>query len=294
MRIKYTLTLIAAACSLSLVGKWCIKQTDGFQITRITSSLPPEACWDVPTPTVEQECLLDKALEQPFTYLAKGGQAYAFVSQDNTVVLKLFKMHRFHQYKSLYHVKIPGWMDVWRVRLLYLQKRKLKRAFNGSTLAYTLLRDETGLLYLNLNPNQKFKRRFVTLVDKLGISHRVSLEHIPFSLQMKVDKAFPTIASRLTEHDVEGAKRIVKEMFTYFKTRRDKCLIDLDGALRRNIGVSQGKVVSIDIGGFVLAEPAQCQTHFFADIGRMRKNLSRISPELPLYLDTLLSESNTL
>ena len=279
---------------MSLIGKWCIKQTEGFQITRITSALPPEECWALPTPTVEQECLLDQALEQPFIYLAKGGQSYAFVSQDNTVVLKLFKMHRFHQYKSLYRVKIPGWMDIWRIRLLYLQKRKLKRAFNGSTLAYTLLRNETGLLYLNLNPNPKFKRRFVTLVDKLGISHRVSLEHVPFSLQMKVDKAFPTIVARLTEHDMEGAKRIVKEMFTYFQTRRDKCLIDLDGALRRNIGFLQEKVVSIDIGGFVLAEPAQCQTHFFADIGRMRKNLSPISPELLLYLDTLLAASDEL
>ena len=54
------------------------------------------------------------------------------------------------------------------------------------------------------------------------------------------------------------------------------------------------KVVSIDIGGFVLAEPAQCQTHFFADIGRMRKNLSPISPELLLYLDTLLAASDEL
>lgn len=288
MRIRAILILLSGAFCLILIGKWCLKQTDGFQITRITSSVPAQECWAIPSPNREQELLLDSLLEQPFTYLSKGGQAYAFISKDQTIVLKLFKMHRFYQCKSLYKVRIPGWIDLWRIRLLELQKNKLRRAFNGNTLAYTLFREETGMLYLNLNANPALKNKHVILVDKLHISHRVSLEHIPFSLQIKVEKAFPLIASRWIHHDQQGAKHLVREMFHYFNTRKNKRLIDLDGALRRNMGILQEKVVSIDSGGFALAEPELCQAHFLKDVARLRNSLNQISPELALYLDTLM------
>ncbi|MBS0605157.1 MAG: hypothetical protein JSS60_09020 [Verrucomicrobia bacterium] len=56
----------------------------------------PSAEWGLPALTEDEQREVDRILTQKFTYLARGSQAFAFISEDGKYVLKLFKQHKWH------------------------------------------------------------------------------------------------------------------------------------------------------------------------------------------------------
>ena len=76
-------------------------QSDGFSIERISNVFAP-AGNELSALTKNEKIILKKICEQPFVYLGKGSQAYAFQSQDGQYVLKLFKG---------YHLKPIPWLE---------------------------------------------------------------------------------------------------------------------------------------------------------------------------------------
>jgi hypothetical protein len=209
--------------------RFCHMQTAGFQTVKVISYLSPEAQWDLPTDLPR----LDPLLSQPFFYLDKGGQSYAFLSQDGKIVLKLFKMSNIRQYPFLNH-----------------QRDKLERLFGSAHLAYTQLRCETGLLYLTLNPDPELEGRSLLLVDKLGITHKLPLGHIPFALQKRADRAMLLLKKHVKRREMKAAQEVLDAMLFALQTRRDKGIHDRDPALRRNLGITEGHALFMDIGSF--------------------------------------------
>src|SRR3989304_3794415 len=83
------------------VERFCYVQTQGF---RVEKSLPPphrDVRWHFPAPSEEERIELKKTLSQPFTFLSKGNECYAFVSEDGQYVLKFFKHQIFSHYVFL-------------------------------------------------------------------------------------------------------------------------------------------------------------------------------------------------
>src|ERR1700722_581245 len=64
--------------------------TDDFRIANITHDIPYHPEWDTSL-SHEELAQLKSILDQPFTYIGKGAQAYAFASEDGKYVLKFFK-----------------------------------------------------------------------------------------------------------------------------------------------------------------------------------------------------------
>ncbi|MBS0604358.1 MAG: hypothetical protein JSS60_04880 [Verrucomicrobia bacterium] len=278
--------------------KFCHRQTDGFQIVKIHSDLPASPQWETQAPTSQELENLSSIFSRPFHYLDSGGQCYAFVSEDGNMVLKLFKMHHLRQYPWLQRISLPGIFDRLRVHFLLLQKRKLERVFTSSKIAYKELKKESGLLYLNLNPNPALSAHRLKLIDKLGIAHEVSLAQVPFVLQYKADNAFKTLRFHLLHQDISSAKLVIREIFECLSARYEKGIKDLDPALRRNIGLLKDRAINIDIGSFYLANAPITNEEFrqelLNDTHRMRKWLKKRSKELTVYFDSLVEEIQLL
>ena len=178
-------------------ARFCHRQTEGFQLAKISSPLPISQEWQLPAASQQQIDSLKALFSQPFSYLDSGGQCYAFLSGDKKIVLKLFKLHHLYQYPfSLSNFSL-GIFDRWRIQFLLLQKQKLDKVFSSSKIAYTELKNETGLLFVNLNPSKQFEDLQLTLIDNIGIAHHLDMSAVPFVLQERADNPFTALRSHL-------------------------------------------------------------------------------------------------
>ena len=295
MKLLHKVLLVAVAVFVFWrIERFCHKKTDGFQIVKIYSHLPASPQWATPPPIAQDMQDLQDIFSQPFFFLDSGGQCYAFISQDGKLVLKLFKMHHIRQYSLLHKIPLPGVFNYWKNQFLLLQERKLNRIFSSSQIAYTKLKKETGLLYLNLNPMPQLDNLHLTLIDKIGIEHRISLKNVPFVLQHKADNPFDMLRFHLLHRDMTAAKDVIRDIFECLAARTQKGVVDTDPALRRNIGLLKNQAISIDIGSFILAaEPMTIEDkkqELLNDTRRMHRWLRKRSLELAGYLDSLIAE----
>lgn len=290
---KLALILIAGT-SLYSIKKFCHAQTDGFQVVKIISDISFSKEWEIPSLDSAESGKLQSIFSQPFHYLDCGGQSYAFLSQDGKIVLKFFKMHHLRQYPWLYKVALPPFLDKFKWMALLYQKQRLERVFSSCKIAYSELKDETGLLYMNLNTNAELKTLHVKLIDKIGIAHELSLSNIPFVLQYKADNAFKTLRAHLKKQDLRAAKNVVKEIVNFLALRHQKGIKDLDPAPRRNIGLVETQAIAIDIGSFYHIEKPiseeEVKLGLIQDTRRMRKWLEKRSKELTDYFDAIIAD----
>ena len=291
--LKSSLKIFSLILAIWAVSKFCHIQTQGFQIVKIVSHLPSYSQWETPAPSPTEMSQLKAVLSQPFIYFDSGGQSYAFLSQDGRFVLKLLKMHNVRQYPALYRIGLPGVLDRLRVQFLLWQKQKLERVFSSSHLAYTQLKEESGLLFLNLNPAPVYTEVEITLIDNLGIQHRLDLAKVPFALQYRADRVFTTLRLHLLHKDIPSCRKVIEDVVSCLQARYEKGIVDADPAVRRNIGLLKDRAIAIDIGSFFLPTCLQPKEELRKDTRRLRKWLQKRSPELAAYLDRLVSEADT-
>ncbi len=280
--------LIAIGCFWA-VSKFCHFQTQGFQTVKIVSHLSPSPQWETPLASPNEMARLKAIFSQPFSYFGSGGQSYAFLSQDGQVVLKLFKMHNVRQYPLLYRLALPGVLDRFRIAFLQWQKQKLERVFSSSRLAYTKLQEDSGLLFLNLNPAPQYEELEITLIDNIGVVHRLNLSKIPFALQYRADPALTTLRFHLLHKDLYSCRKVLENVVDCLSARYQKGISDYDPSVRRNIGLLKDRAISIDIGSFFYSPELEPKKELLKDTRRLRRWLKRHSPELAFYFDELIS-----
>jgi len=219
------------------VERFCHRQTDGFALVNIQSPLIYDERW-----AVDNNCNLADLVTGPFHYLSCGAQSYVFKSCDDRYVLKFFK----HQ-----HMRIPPWIEpLWlprpidRVRTRKLEKKQKVRdqAFESLSIAFKELKEETGLCYLHLNKTSDLDQ-VVTLVDKLGIPHEISLDEYEFVIQKKGELAYDYLK------DHQGVEPL-KELVHLAVNRCKKGINDKDPDFATNFGFIQGRPIQIDTGRF--------------------------------------------
>jgi hypothetical protein len=216
------------------VAKFCKLQTGSFTISRITSSLSFHPEWETPL-----EADLD-ILCQPYTYLAKGAQAFVFASQDGKYVIKFFRHH---------HMSAPFWIKALPFeqarRHVAKKEAKLQKDFASYKLAYDRFREETGLIFLHLNKTDHLKLK-LDLVDKLGIHHPIDLDQYEFLVQRRADLLYPALEA-LSE---EQAKIALTNLVMLLKTRMEKGIFDKDPDLNTNFGLIGTTPIQIDFGRY--------------------------------------------
>jgi hypothetical protein len=203
-------------------------------------------------------------LNQPFRYLDKGLQFFAFLSEDGQYVLK-FVNHT-----------ITTW------RLLFISWEAAKFApdlFQSCELTYHQLKKETELLAIHLKPDES-EQHFVTLFDHLGNAHRVNLNATSYLLQKKVNRAKE---NPITRSDIQCLVKTIKN-------RQTKGIINQDPKIP-NVGFHDSLAIEIDIGAFSQPHAKDLPSAIKEEQIKWKKRLKKYDPALAEYF-TLQFENN--
>jgi hypothetical protein len=230
-----------------------------------------------PSEEVKKEAL--EILNQPFTYLSYGGQSTVYESLDKKYVIKFFnprmviKENWFHQFAKLRRLNSLKWIT----NTYFRQKLRLKKYFLRYELAFKDLKEETGLVYVHLDPSTALSQTMV-LTDKEGNPHQFNLDAYPFVLQKKVELTMHHLDRLLKNGDVNGAKEGVKQIYELFLSRAQKGYTDRLQTLHKNYGFFEGRAVQLDVGRIrkipAISENPQKE---------MERIISNITPSLAHY-----------
>lgn len=184
------------------------------------------------------------SLQKPFTYLSKGGQSFVFLSQDGKYVLKIFHYDSCRMPQgSRIVARARKWSGLSHRRFIPAPE-KIKKTFQACALAYQFAKEQTGLVYIHLNPKKGLPK--LTLVDCLGRNHLLDPSQVRFALQKRAE---PLLAAFF-----EQPKQPLFLSFHTLLEDLSSCgIMNNDSRLNGNFGVLNGRVVAIDFGSFIYA-----------------------------------------
>lgn len=242
--------LVALLVVAALVGveRFSHALTDGFSYPNITSSLSYNPKWEI---TFEPEDLseLETALDQPYSYLESGSQSYVFISEDNNYVLKFFKHKRWRMNPFYEKLPLPKTLAEKRERWKRKKKETVASTFGSCKIAYTVFKNETGVIFVHLNKNHPFNHTII-LKDRIGLKHHIQLGDVEFVVQKKAIPTGEYLLSLKKEGKTKEAKEALRKLLAFTEMRAKKGFSDKDPHLIRNFGFIDGKAVELDIGGF--------------------------------------------
>lgn len=212
-------------------------------------------------------------LDQKFFFLGKGSQAYAFLSQDGTHVLKFYKQHIYEPPSVLAHLPFGPWKAAYEAK-----KRKFLRTASSTQLAFKEFKEETGLLYVHLLPTAELKHK-VKLFDKKGREQMVDLDTAAFVIQKRADLIYPHLAALMKEGKVEEAKQALTSLFSLLEKFGRRGVVENDPILRKNFGFIGGVAAQIDVGKMRI-EPALTNTDTY------KNDIPNITSSLNTWLET--------
>ncbi len=276
--------LLIALCLIGVaigVERLYYRQNGGFKLSKIFSN-------NLPITTEEDLSVIDPFLDQTFHFLGSGGTSYVFLGEDGKTILKLFKHQHLTTASFFFH--FPASTDLWRLQLLLAREKKHSHKrqpffFQSCRLAEQYLKQQTGLLFLCLQPNLHFKKP-IRLIDAWGFSHMCDLSHTEFALQQKAELLFPYLEKHLGNK--EQMKQAIDSLLALIRIRCEQGIGDRDPNLLINFGFIEDKAVEFDLGSFFLnpelKTPFAIAKESFFSTYALQKWLEKHSPELLNYL----------
>ncbi len=220
--------------------------SQGFNVDKIASSLAFHQEWEVVNPSLE---IIPSGT---LTYLGSGAQCYAFLSKDQQVVVKFFKMKHMTPNKWLKMFPLPG-LERNYFRRVEKREKRLQETFAAARDAFSILGEETGVLYVHLNRTKNIKRE-VLLIGRCGEKVRVALDEVPFIVQKRAEPLGSCLQRHIERGDLDGAKSALRSLKQLIRAREEKGYFDQDLVIGTTYGFIGDQAVQIDFGRLVRAE----------------------------------------
>jgi hypothetical protein len=271
--------------------RFCYKRTGGFAFYKICSALQTDPRWEIPPLSSKERETLEHIFERPFYYLGKGAQAYVFASEEGNHVIKFCRFD--HLRPPLWWISsiLPFAWERARLERLVHKRGRLEQELDSYKIAFTDMKEETGLIYIHLNKGSEWKRK-ITLYDKGGVSHSVDLDQMEFLVQKKASLVYPTLAQLMQEGNETLARSHIASLIDLLRSRCTLGIFDKDPDLITNFGFIQGKAVQIDVGRFLLREEMQTPLEIHEELVRITRRfrnwLEEEYPSLAPYLEETL------
>lgn len=256
---------IVTALLLFGAARLYYRLTDDFRLSNMTYQLPFEAPWQVPILTSVEHKQLAQILDQKFSYIGKGAQCYAFVSEDQQYVLKFFKFK--HLKPSLFVDLIPSIspFKAYKQSCIERKRRKLIGVFDGYDLAFRENRKGSELLYLHLIPTQTLKQQ-VTVIDKIGMENRINLDEVVFLVQRKGETFRSRLQKLLNQDRVKDAEQAISGILAMYVSEYKKGIYDRDHGVMHNTGFVGDQPFHLDVGKFSKEERMQNADFYKKDL----------------------------
>ena len=248
MKILRKLFFLSAALLLIWGAAYSYNQiTDGFSIRQMSSSLPPYPEFEVPL-SKEKKAMLQACLSQPFRYIGKGCQFYAFESADGKYVLKFLKHKHLRPFTWLRAVPMPRKLREISDAKIERRQERVRNLFSSCKLAYEEMEEETGLLYIHLNRTPALENK-VVIVDKFGLKHHIEVDQHEYVIQKRaipVKEAFAHVQSE------EELRKLIEQLIAVVAARCEKGIADRDRSFVQNVAfcVHEPRALFIDTGQF--------------------------------------------
>lgn len=200
--------------------------------------------------------LLDTILDQPFRQFGQGDQMTAFESADGKYVLKLFNPRVPLQKK--WYLSWKHWKRTYSLKWInhewFQTSRRLEKMFHRLKIAYSVLREETGLIFLHLSPSNKLTHT-ARLIDKKGKEHLLPLNQTPFVLQRKAVLVSDYLDQLARENRTKEILEAIGRIEELFAKRLRLAITDENQTMDKNYGFIDGRPIQIDVGK-LRVEPA--------------------------------------
>lgn len=271
--------------------------TDDFRLSNITYPIPYEESWEIEKPSPTEEKQIEQILAQPFTYLGKGAQSYAFVSEDGKYVLKFFKFK--HLRRSIFVDALPpiGYLKVYKDKQKARKERKLFGVFKSYRLAFEVDKDESGLIFIQLNTEGNPKR-YATVVDKIGIKREIDLQNYPFILQYKGQTLKFVLDELLKKGDIQTAELRLGQILALYAGEYSQGVYDHDHGIMQNTGFVGDKPIHLDVGKLMREEKMRDKSYAKQDAELVvekinfwvKKNYPQYSEQISQFLNHQIDE----
>ncbi len=218
-------------------------------------------------------------LSQPYHYLNKGNQTYAFISSDGKYVLKLFKKHTLK--RTPFTNIIPA-VFPWKALMQRSDKEEIEkrdRLFVGYRLAYDMDRDNTGLVYLSFG-HSSLKLPNITIIDNLDMTHVLDLNVVPFVIQLKAKITRQVLKDYLDRGDSVGLNEKIDQLYALYISEYKKGIVDNDHNVLDNTGFVDGRAIRLDVGKLVYDESYKNPEVYQKDLDKIKKRLHRLIPSI--------------
>lgn len=259
--------------SLVLLGliagsiKTFLMVTNDFRLSGITHEMPHKKEWEISL-SDPQKKELNTILNQRFTYLGKGAQAYAFVSQDGKYVLKFFKFKHLRPNFLLLSVPAIGPIGEWKREKILRKEEKLNNVFGAYRLAWGVHRQEAGLLFIHLNKTEDLKKS-VEIEDKIGLNWTVNLDDVTFVVQRRAETSRKVIYGLLREGRVAEAKDKIRKIFDLYVAEYNKGIYDHDHGVMHNTGFVGEEPIHLDVGKLYADPSIKIRENALLDIAKI-------------------------
>ena len=230
-----------------------------------------------------------EALAQPFFYLGRGRQCFAFESRDGRHVLKLPRTDIY---------KTPFWMRVLPLNALRKhleQKHQVSATFivESIRLAQEELGFQTGIIASHLGQSAPSPIR-LHLVDALSCHYHPLLYKTPFILQKKQPLLIPIFLNALKQNHLEESKKILEALLDVIVKRAKKGILNRDRSFLRNYGFDGTYAYQIDVGSFFQTKEMTPEMIYQKSVrdstDPIREWLAQINPQMRITFDQLLQE----
>lgn len=260
-----------------------------LRTSNMTEELPYQPEWDVPPLAENEKIALDNVLKQPFTYVGEGGQSYVFASQDQHYVLKLFKYKRFRPAWYIYLVPdLPPFASL-RKHHITSRARKLTTVFTGHKIAYTYNKQNSGLLFVQLNPSHLPTP--ISFKDKIGITRSFDLGEAAFVLQEKGEMLRIVFPRLLKNGDVDGVKERIGKIFAIYLSEYSQGIYDDDHGVMQNFGFIGDKPFHLDVGKFKQDESYKQPDVYQQDLAKVAQRIRLwMAKYYPSYYDEVVQD----
>lgn len=290
--VKKIVFIAIAGLSVLGIQKFCHKKTDGFAVCKIREAFTEEK-----NPSQTDISLITTILNQPLTYIGKGGQCYAFATEDNQHVVKLLKYNNNYPRIWFKLFPFPLGLESYRQEKLAKKQKKLNGEYTSYKIAMEELKEETGIIYFHLDKNTLPDLK-LHIKDKLNISHKLNADDYQFYIQKKGTPFYPGLERIIKEQGIETAKVAVDEMLSFLFKRCKKEIIDGDDGIWRNFAFQGTHPFQIDIGQFSYSPTLRSEIAYQNDILFFTKDfrnwLSKTNPELSAYfINSIMSITST-
>jgi len=260
MRKVMLILLLIALCSG--VGKGLYWAKKGFSLRRIAGPVKVEL--------IRWSDEANGALDQPFRFLGRGRQCFAFESLDGKYVLK-FPRTDIYQKPFREIVSKANERD-----------KREKFVLESMRIAFDELKEETGSLGIHFGQTADLGEE-LHLIDSLGFSYRIPRQRASFVLQMKQPILMKCFLEATTPQEKE---KILGSLIDFVVVRGKKGIWNKDESFLRNYGFDGERGYQIDIGSFYHRPDAVASIR--DTLHPVRSWLMKKDPEIVPYFDTTL------